>query len=218
MNQIIKKMEDKILLLIKYKFTGFLKMEKCGLEMKNRIQQIKGKLDHLNSQKENFQDSIESLNKKVNNNKRAMNIIMLANQKTQVNFKNKVESLVSKALENIFETYKFILVSEIKRNQIEFQPHILDNNKKRSLKYGVGDGAIDIVGFALRVIMICFESPRKRRLIFLDEPFLHLGKMREMAYSFIQEVSKKLGFQIILLTHDENIRNLTENIIELKEK
>ena len=70
-----------------------------------------------------------------------------------------------------------------------------------------GGGAIDIASLALRIAYLSMRQDIKvRRLLLLDEPFSRLKgeEANKRALAIIQEISKNLGLQIIMVS-DERI-------------
>lgn len=72
-------------------------------------------------------------------------------------------------------------------------------------------GAVDIAAFALRVVSWSMSYPKLRNVIILDEPMKNLSKdMQEKASMMIKEVSKKLGIQFIIVTHEDTLASYAD--------
>lgn len=127
---------------------------------------------------------------------------------TQKRFKEKVENLVTMAIRAVFDRpFQFILEFERKRNKMECRPEIkeLVNGKHRTYdpSEDMGGGIVDIISFALRVVLWSLENPRSRNIIVLDEPMKNLGKLVTLAGQILREISHKLNFQLIIITHED---------------
>jgi len=137
---------------------------------------------------------------------------------TQENFKNKVEPLITMAVQAVFEKdYKFELIFERKRNQFECRPVLMENGIERTAKDDLGGSVVDIISIAFRVVMMAIERPRSRALIVLDEPMKNVGQQEELilAGQMWMEISKKLKMQIILITHMTEFAEIAETVFEV---
>ena len=66
-----------------------------------------------------------------------------------------------------------------------------------------GGGPIDIASFALRIASWSLQRPIRSNTIILDEPMKNLSKeYQEQGALMLQEVSRKLGIQFIIVTHE----------------
>lgn len=127
---------------------------------------------------------------------------------TQKRFKEKVETLVTMAIKSVFDRpFQFVLNFERKRNKMECRPEIkeLVNGKYRVYdpSEDMGGGIVDIISFALRIVLWSLENPRSRDVIILDEPMKNLGKLVTLAGQILREISHKLNFQLIIVTHED---------------
>lgn len=124
---------------------------------------------------------------------------------TQIKFKKKVEALVTSAIRSVFDRdFKFSLIFEQKRNKMECRPVILEDGFEFDPEYDKGGGLIDIISFALRIVLWSLEKPRSRNTFILDEPFSNgLGdELYIKAGQMLKELSKKLKLQIIMITYN----------------
>ena len=138
---------------------------------------------------------------------------------TQKNFKDKVEPLITMAVQSVFEKdYKFELIFERKRNQFECRPVLLENGVERTAKDDLGGSVVDIISIAFRVVMMVIERPRSRPIIFLDEPMKNVGQQEELilAGRMWKEISEKLKMQIILITHMPEFAEIADTVYEVE--
>jgi DNA repair exonuclease SbcCD ATPase subunit len=134
---------------------------------------------------------------------------------TQKRFKEKVETLVTMAIRSVFDRpFQFFLEFERKRNKMECRPEIkeLVKGKLRTFdpEEDMGGGIIDIISFALRVVLWSLEIPRSRNVICLDEPMKNLGKLVTLAGQVLKEISHKLDFQLIVVTHEDELIEIAD--------
>jgi len=166
----------------------------------------------LTSQYDELDDKISALTIKSENLIKARWTIVEVQKMTQQKFKERMESLVTLAIKSVFDkrNYEFELIFEEKRNQMEVKPVIhewIDGIKYSydSLEDDFGGGMVDIVSIAMRIVLWSMEQPKSRNVIILDEPGKNLGAMVNLFGKMLREISHKLGFQLIIITHDQEI-------------
>ncbi len=137
--------------------------------------------------------------------------------------KDRIEFLVSEALRAILkdDTLEFKVNFEIKRNTIQCDFVLYDtlNKKELDLLNSFGGGVIDIVSIALRFIFSELYRPKPEGPIVLDE----VGKFisddfQEDFGGFLNQLSRKLGRQIILVTHKEGVQGSADKVIRVKKE
>lgn len=77
-----------------------------------------------------------------------------------------------------------------------------------------GGGIVDIVSIALRVALVqIYTNPKIQGPIILDEPGKHVSADYTMKLAtFLQQVSKTFGRQIILSTHQPDLASIADNV------
>ena len=140
---------------------------------------------------------------------------------TQKRFKEKVETLVTMAIRSVFDRpFQFLLEFERKRNKMECRPEIkeLVDGKSRTFdpSEDMGGGIVDIISFALRVVLWSLENPRSRSVIVLDEPMKNLGKLVSLAGQVLKEISHRLNFQLLIVTHEEELIEIADRAYYVK--
>ncbi len=131
-------------------------------------------------------------------------LFIAATAATQEQVKEFIEEMVSLALQSVFgNEYWFTLESHSRRGQPEMEPIILWKQERLSPKGEVGGGVIDVVSFALRLVLWVLSSNKSSPTFILDEPFKFLSKDRtDAAASMIKGIADLLGIQIIMVSHD----------------
>ena len=123
----------------------------------------------------------------------------------QDSVKEVIEDLVTKALQTVFtDEYSFVVSNEINRNKPETLLKVRKNGYEFMLKDDLeGGGLLDVVSFALRVILWAFEEKKSRNTIVLDEPgkFISDDKI-DLFGLMIKEISSSLGLQFCIVTHE----------------
>ena len=141
---------------------------------------------------------------------------------TQEQFKDRVESLVTMAVQSVFDRpFGFELIFERKRNKLECKPVVYEmvgNNKVmyEDPKDDVGGSAIDIISFALRIVLWHLEKPSSRNVILLDEPMKNMGRLVGLGGQVLREISHRLNLQLIIVTHDVSLMEIGDRVYEVK--
>ena len=175
-------------------------------EIERRFEQAKTKKELLESQIKTKDQAIEQTKKKVGNFVKARYVLAEVARLTQKNFQDKVENLITLAIQSVFDRdFKFKLHLERKRNKLECRPVIIENEHEYSPEDDMGGGLIDIISFAWRIVLWSMEKPRSRNMIALDEPMKNMGDLIGLGGKMLKEISSKLGFQLIIITHDQEL-------------
>lgn len=126
----------------------------------------------------------------------------------QKEINNVIEELVTQALHAVFgEQFAFKMIDEIKRNQPETSFYIIENGRMLDLdEDSCGGGMADLVSLVLRVVLWAIRVPRTEPVIILDEPLKFLDGVRlDQAGVMIKELSRMLGLQFIIITHEDQL-------------
>ena len=127
---------------------------------------------------------------------------------TQERFKDRVEALVTTAIRAVFDRpFEFVLELERKRNKLECQLLVKEGQIEYVPKDDMGGGIVDVISFALRVVLWSMQKPRTRNVLILDEPMKYVGKgeLLERAGRMLREISQGLGVQLIVVTHEPQL-------------
>ena len=80
---------------------------------------------------------------------------------------------------------------------------------------GFGGGVSDCISVPLRLLVL-LGSKQTGRICILDECYKHVDPERiELVSKFIQQISKKLGIQIILCSHHDVMRDGADVVYEI---
>ena len=155
------------------------------------LQKAKGKLEQF------WKDAIE-----------AREIITTVAKNTQKLIENKFSSLVTLALQSVFQDDREFLIEFVeKRNKSEVNCYVVkDGNKEEVWPPQGGGGQVNIISLGCRIAFWNLEKTR-RPIFFLDEPFawLHSPEYQERASEMLQMLSNKLNIQFIVISDQEDI-------------
>lgn len=193
----------------------------------NKVRQIRNKLERVKGQYSQIEKSIKLLEKQIRENKRelhrheqALEIVKEAGLKTQQQLQYHISDITSLALEAVFENpYKLEIEFVQRRNKTECDIYFMRDGNRINPLAASGGGAVDVASFALRIASWSMETPKTRNTIFADEPMRYLSSnYQEKASIMIQEISKKLGIQFIIITHEPILGLFADKIFEVSIK
>ncbi|MCK5016199.1 MAG: hypothetical protein KAS32_03925 [Candidatus Peribacteraceae bacterium] len=139
---------------------------------------------------------------------------------TQRQLQFHISDITSLALEAVFP-YPYELVAEFiqRRNKTECDLLFERDGQRIDPVSASGVGAIDIASFALRIASWSMQTPRRRNVIILDEPFRFLSvNYQEKASMMLKELSDKLRLQFILNTHETTLAEYADKVFTVKLK
>lgn len=183
------------------------------MDYRKYLETRKAEYNLLVSNREQAAREVEQHETEVNDIESAQVAIQIIAKSTQSQVKVHIEDLVTRALEAVFpDPYTFCVDFEMKRNKTEAKLLFERGGNKVDPMDSTGGGAVDIAAFALRIALwaIGKSSPT---LIF-DEPFRFLSSgYQSKAGELLKELSRLLGVQFIIVTHNVNLEESADNLI-----
>jgi DNA repair exonuclease SbcCD ATPase subunit len=148
----------------------------------------------------------------------AREILIEASKVIQRQFKARIESLITYAIQSIYNRpLSFELQFQHKRNNIEAIPIVKENGEElKPNDNDLGGGILDVISFGFRIVLWYLEDPRSRNILFLDEPFRYLGNLVPKAGQMLKYLSKKFILQIILVTHDKHLIKCCDRVYKIR--
>ena len=190
-------------------------------------QNLRSKLDRLKGQEAQIKREILETKTRIklgkksqSRHERSLEIVKMVGLETQKALEYRFAEQVSLAEAAIFDDpYELIINFQEKRGKTEAELLF----KRRNLVISpqgnfLGHGAKEVGGLGTRISYLKMRRDKKvRSVLILDEPFARLkGKVaNQRAMELINEISKELGFQIIMIS-DERIAR--EDIIANSDK
>lgn len=132
---------------------------------------------------------------------------------TQGRFKKYVEDLVTMAIRSVLDQpLRFVVDFKIVRNKSECYLRVRDGDSEPYVpKSEQGGLVVNLIGFALKIVLLSLEVPPSRRLLVLDEPLPFSGKgeplrrIGEMLRMVSLSPPQGLGFQLVIVTHEPEL-------------
>jgi DNA repair exonuclease SbcCD ATPase subunit len=142
-------------------------------------------------------------------------------KKTQGELTYRLDELVTLAMAAVFDDpYELEVDFVQRRGRTEADIWFRREGKRIHPTSASGGGAVDVASFALRVALWSLAQPRTRPVLILDEPlhFLKGDSLPEKGSAMIAEISKKLGIQIIMVSHIPDQISQADRKIEVQLK
>jgi DNA repair exonuclease SbcCD ATPase subunit len=181
----------------------------------SRIRSLRSNVERRKGERDRLQKTIDDLTENIRRDtvharrlERALEIVKQVGLATQKQLEYHLAEQVSLAMEAVFDDpYKLKVNFEEKRGQTEVQLLFA----RRDLEFppigSSGGGTIDVASLALRIAYWSMRrDQRPRPTLLLDEPFSQLKgeEANKRALAMLQEISHKLGIQVITVS-DERV-------------
>lgn len=191
-------------------------MEVC--EIVRRVGRLQGRADAVEARHKNACEELDRCRQLKLDAESAQAILQAVAQETQKELEYRVSELVSLAMAAVFpDPYTLKLSFEMKRGRTEAEFLFELDGETVNPKYGSGGGVKDVAALALRLAVWSLRGGRTRPLIVLDEPFKNPSKgYRPKVAKLLKRLSRDLGLQIIMVTHDEELIEHADKVFLVK--
>jgi len=189
--------------------TGSIKNYKAKLEQK------KGYIHSLQKQVATFNSNLDTIDNNMQYAEQALAITQEVARQTQSQIKLHIEDIISMALEYILDDpYKFELDFVVKRNKTECDIYFVRDGKRIKPIDQSGGGAVDIASFASRIAL--WSLGDTDNVLVFDEPFKFVSREYQLKVGeLLKKLSDQLGLQILMVSHNSNFIQQSDNIIEI---
>jgi DNA repair exonuclease SbcCD ATPase subunit len=187
-------------------------------DLRNVLEQRKGKKAQVLNTIEALAVELRQKKKSLRRHEEAREIVRLVGIETQKQLQAHISDISSLALDAVFpDPYELIAEFVQRRNKTECDLYFVRDGEKVDPLEATGFGAVDVASFALRVASWAMEDPKLRNVIILDEPFKFLSEdHQEDASIMLKQISKKLGIQFIIVTHEQILTTYADRIFSVK--
>ena len=191
-------------------------------KFEQKVYKDKGQKEYLEEKAKKKTKELKIKTVDIRSIQRAAEILKQAAFDTQAQLEEFMNSLVSSALQSVFdEPYEFKLQFVERRGQIEADVFISDDGNLVDPVSG-SFGVSDIASFALRIACLKLSGSRVRKVLLLDEPFKHLSDdLQTRASLLLRELSEKNDIQIIYVTQavkNKGVIDNSHNVIHMKKR
>ncbi len=174
-------------------------------EFRAILSEEKGQRKQIQSDLDQTKIDIELLKEDIRFTQIARAIIQKVASETQKQLEYHISELVSLAMSGIFPNpYEFEVEFREHRGRTECQMNFKRNGQKVDPLMGGGGGPLDVASFAL--IPTVWSLKPTRNFLALDEPFKYLSRdLQPKASEMLKEISKRLGLQVLMVTHSPDL-------------
>ena len=188
-------------------------------EAEEQFKRQKIQSEYLKSSLREKTRSLRIVNKKINDLEEVHTIWINLAKQIQRKARTHIESIVTMAIQTVYhQPFKFKMVFEEKRKNITCTPLVVIDDKEYSPKDSMGGAMLDIIGFALRITLWSMRVPRTRNTFILDEPFRFCGDLTYRTGLMIKKLSQQLNFQVLLVTHDPDLKEICDKVWSITNK
>lgn len=187
------------------------------LDLRNQLEQRKGRRDQVQESLEKAKQAVKEKKRDLRRHEQAREIIREVGLKTQQQLQIHISDITTLALEAVFPN-PYALIAEFveRRNKTECDIYFARDGNQVDPLSAAGGGVVDIASFALRVASWSMQIPRSRNTLILDEPFRYLSTgLLPRAGEMLKQISEKLGLQIIMVTHSEELADAADQIFRV---
>lgn len=190
------------------------------------LERLRSTVNNRKAESSLLQKSILEKSKRLSQVKQELDDCVLSQQtiteiakRIQLVVKKYIESLVTKAVAPVFDRpFKFVLEYDVKGRKTVAQPLIVEGDGEPQIpKEEMGVSILDILSFAFRIVLWRLERPRSRAVMWMDEPMRDVGKGKflERAADMLREISQRLGLQLIIITHEQELARIGDAVFQV---
>ena len=191
--------------------------DKGGVQAyRQKLTRLNARLELLEEEKTKKKQELESYEQRHTLSLGARAFAQHVAQKLQSTIEVRINSICTSALENIFydDPYQFVARFASRRGKSECDLVFVKGENEVFPLESSGYGACNVANIGCRLSL--WSLNRNRRTFILDEPLQHLSVDRcEDASKTLKELCDRLGIQIIMISHDPEIVNYADKVIEI---
>jgi hypothetical protein len=134
----------------------------------------------------------------------------------QKTLKEDIDSLVTIAIQTVYDReIAFALSFDRKPSGgSDYKPCLIENGEEFNPKDEQCGGVLDVISYAMRIVLKGFESEKTRDFFWFDEPlkFLGGGLLAEKAAEMMKKINDELGIQSAIISHDSTCIRTADKI------
>jgi len=195
-------------------------VEKSINDLQSRKDSLNGQIKLLVKQVEDSEDKLEQHSKNKELYSKCVEVLTIAQSSVRIKTQHGFEAIVTYALQSILgPDYSFELDFGRRGNlqEVNFKIKSKAYNEPHNPMDTSGGGVVDIVSLALRTAILNISRPRVEGPLILDESFKHLSRQYlPAAGTFLNALADRIGRQIIMVSHKNELMRFSDNSIEIK--
>ena len=173
---------------------------------KERVSLIEVKLKHYSEANKTY--------------KKATEVLYTVIKLSQNRFKQDIETLITSMLQTIFgKEFKFYIEYTESRNEINCNFYVKENDRLLDMFYMVAGGAIDVISFGLRLVILLMIKPPLEYVLILDEPFhfLSADKLKLMSV-LLKRLRHDFNIQFIITSHQKELAAVADKQFKIEKE
>lgn len=190
-------------------------------QLRDRLLMVQGKRQQLQANLSNETALSQQQATIAANCARAQLILQESARLTQEHLQYRIGTLVTLAMEAVFDDpYRLEVLFENARGRTQASINFMRGDEILSPLDASGGGAVDVAAFGLQVSLWTLQNPKTRPVLFLDEPLKWLkgGSLPEKGAAMLQEISQKMGIQIIMVSHAPELISHADKVFRVTKK
>ena len=189
-------------------------------EFRSRLDRDKGRRDQIKGQLDAISKQARILSRERDYAEQAQVIIQQVAQSTQQELEYHISELVTLALASVFpDPYELKVHFVVRRGKTEADIVFSRDGEEVDPLSASGGGVVDIASFALRMALWRLSPKRSRAVFLMDEPMRFLSQEYiRLAGQMLQELSKRFGAQIVMVTHSRELAECADRVFEVKQR
>ena len=199
----------------------YINMKNLKIKLNNILNEVnlhEREISELSKSVTRYEKNLSELENLDKTYEELKNFLIAVSEKYRGQICSIFNSLITEALSKIFEKdIIFNIKISTYRNQPAVEVFLTEEGIEVSPQKSSGGGINDIISLVVRIIFIHLQNSSK--IIILDEPLKFLSlEYLENASSFISEICERLGIQIIMVSHKQDIQIHADHVIHLKKE
>ena len=189
--------------------------------LRQHVEQQKGKRAHLQEEDARLRKEVRRGERRLQHIAKARALLQDVALQTQEQLRFHIEEVVNLALEAVFpDPYRLEVDFVERRNKTECDLWFVGDGGERIKPIdAAGGGAVDVAALALRVAVFSLQRPRPRSVLVLDEPGRFVSRDLQARFGgMMAELSKRLGIQIIMVTHSEEYIDAADRVFRVGQR
>lgn len=147
----------------------------------------------------------------------------------KITYGNKVmlEAFATEAMQKVFTDKNYSIELEVREDTKRPAINILlvENGVKQDIRDSVGGGIVTTLGLLFQIYYL--EVYELNKVLFIDEGLKEVSKTKLGAdtnidylsnlLQFLKDLSKERGYKIVVITHDESVREIADVVYRVKD-
>ena len=186
-------------------------------DLQRQIDRIDGFYKALQSQERTLLDTIEDLKKAIERDTKASAVLKHLLDMMVKNEITKMAALITYGLKSVFDDQNLTFLPDKKQKggKINIELKTINDDIEGDFRSFGGSVAV-IESFLMRIL--CALKKNLARLMLLDETFAAVGEEYiSNTGKLISELSKKIGIDILLVTHQKEFKHNADRVYRIKE-